>query len=146
MRRLAIIDELPYLWTAEKDLPSILLKVMEEEAPSSHLKLLVAGSHVGMMERLLAEKEALHDRLRPLRIRALDFWRAKEILGPETPDPCASPVSNHDRARALAGRHRNRRPCAVDSIDGHRSRPDAGRQLARRSVTFNVTWTTSCPS
>lgn len=85
-RRLAIIDELPYLWTAERDLPSILLKVMEEEASSSHLKLLVAGSHVGMMERLLAEKEALHDRLRPLRIRALDFWRAKEILGPGTPE------------------------------------------------------------
>jgi AAA+ ATPase superfamily predicted ATPase len=85
-RRLAIIDELPYLWTAEKDLPSILLKVMEEEASSSHLKLLVAGSHVGMMEQLLAEKEALHDRLRPLRVRALDFWRAREILGPGTPE------------------------------------------------------------
>jgi uncharacterized protein len=80
-RRLVVIDELPYLWTAERELPSILLKVMEEEAPSSRLKLLVAGSHVGMMERLLAEREALHDRLRPLRIRALDFWHAREILG-----------------------------------------------------------------
>lgn len=85
-RRLAIIDELPYLSTAERDLPSILLKVMEEEAPSSRLKLLVAGSHVGMMERLLAEREPLHDRLRPLRVRALDFWRAKEILGPGAPE------------------------------------------------------------
>jgi AAA+ ATPase superfamily predicted ATPase len=84
-RRLAIIDELPYLLTAEKALPSILLKVIEEEAPSSRLKLLVAGSHVGMMEKLLAEREPLHDRLRPLRIRALDFWRAKEILGPGEP-------------------------------------------------------------
>ena len=68
-RRLAVIDELPYLWTAERELPSILLKVMEEEAPSSRLKLLIAGSHVGMMERLLAEREPLHDRLRPLRVR-----------------------------------------------------------------------------
>lgn len=84
-RRLAVIDELPYLWTAEKDLPSILLKVMEEEAASSKLKLIVAGSHVGMMERLLAEKEPLRDRLRPLRVRSLDFWRAREILGPGTP-------------------------------------------------------------
>lgn len=84
-RRLAIIDELPYLWTAEKELPSILLKVMEEEAASSHLKLLVAGSHVGIMERLLAERGPLHDRLRPLRVRALDFWRAKEILGDGDP-------------------------------------------------------------
>jgi AAA+ ATPase superfamily predicted ATPase len=84
-RRFAVIDELPYLWTAERELPSILLKVMEEEAPSSRLKLLVAGSHVGMMERLLAEREPLHDRLRPLRIRPLDFWRAKEILGDGDP-------------------------------------------------------------
>lgn len=84
-RRLAIIDELPYLWTAERELPSILLKVMEEEAATSHLKLLVAGSHVGMMERLLAERAPLHDRLRPLRVRALDFWRAKEILGSGDP-------------------------------------------------------------
>lgn len=85
-RRLAIIDELPYLWTAEKDLPSILLKVMEEEAASSRLKLVVAGSHVGMMERLLAEREPLRDRLRPLRVRPLDFWNAREILGPGTPE------------------------------------------------------------
>jgi uncharacterized protein len=85
-RRLAVIDELPFLWTAEKDLPSILLKVMEEEAAASKLKLLVAGSHIGMMERLLAEKEPLHDRLRPLRVRALDFWHATEMLGPGPPE------------------------------------------------------------
>ena len=85
-RRLAVIDELPYLWTAERELPSILLKVMEEEAASSHLRLLLAGSHVGMMERLLAEREPLHDRLRPLRVRALDFWRARELLGDGDPE------------------------------------------------------------
>jgi AAA+ ATPase superfamily predicted ATPase len=84
--RLAVIDELPYLWTAERDLPSILLKVMEEEAAGSRLKLLLAGSHVGMMERLLAEREPLHDRLRPLRVRALDFWQAKEVLGDGPPE------------------------------------------------------------
>jgi AAA+ ATPase superfamily predicted ATPase len=85
-RRLAVIDELPYLWTAEKDLPSILLKVMEEEAASSRLKLLLAGSHVGMMERLLAEREPLRDRLRPLPVRALDFWTARAILGDVEPE------------------------------------------------------------
>lgn len=85
-RRLAVIDELPYLWTAERDLPSILLKVMEEEAASSRLKLLVTGSHVGMMERLLAERAPLRDRLRPLHLRALDFWRAREILGDGSPE------------------------------------------------------------
>lgn len=83
--RLAVIDELPYLWTAERNLPSILLKVMEEEASNSRLKLLVAGSHVGMMEKLLAERQPLHDRLRPLGVRGLDFWRAREILGEGSP-------------------------------------------------------------
>lgn len=85
-RRLAVIDEFPYLWTADRNLPSVLLKVMEEEAASSRLKLLIAGSHVGMMERLLAESAPLRDRLRPLRVRPLDPWSAKEILGPGSPD------------------------------------------------------------
>lgn len=85
-RRLAVIDELPYLWTADRTLPSVLLKVMEEEAASSRLKLLVAGSHVGMMDRLLAESAPLRDRLRPLRVRPMDFWSAREILGPGSPD------------------------------------------------------------
>ena len=31
-RRLAVIDELPYLWRVEPELPSILLRLMEEEA------------------------------------------------------------------------------------------------------------------
>lgn len=84
--RLAVIDELPFLWKAERNLPSILLRVMEEEAGRSRLKLLVAGSHVGMMERLLAEREPLHDRMRPLHVRPMDVWRAGLILGPMAPE------------------------------------------------------------
>ncbi len=80
-RRLAIIDELPNLLRVERALPSILLKVMEEEAGASKLKLMVTGSHVGMMERLFAEREPLHDRFQPLRVRPLDFWKARLILG-----------------------------------------------------------------
>jgi AAA+ ATPase superfamily predicted ATPase len=85
-RRLAVIDELPFLWTADRDLPSVMLKVIEEEAASSRLKLIIAGSHVGMMERLLAEREPLHDRLRPLPVRALDLWRAREMLDVSSPE------------------------------------------------------------
>lgn len=79
-RRLVIIDELPNLLRVERALPSILLKVMEEAA-SSKLKLIVTGSHVGMMERLFAEREPLHDRFQPLRVRPLDFWEAQLLLG-----------------------------------------------------------------
>jgi AAA+ ATPase superfamily predicted ATPase len=54
---------------------------MEEEAASSKLKLIVTGSHVGMMERLFAEQEPLHDRFQPFRVRPLDFWKAQLLLG-----------------------------------------------------------------
>jgi hypothetical protein len=83
-RRLVIIDELPNLLRVERALPSILLKVMEEEAGRSDLKLIVTGSHVGMMERLFAEREPLHDRFQPLRLRPLDFWEAQLVLGEGT--------------------------------------------------------------
>jgi hypothetical protein len=81
VRRLAIIDELPNLLRVERALASILLKVMEEEAAGSMLRLIVTGSHVGMMERLFAEREPLHDRVQPLRVRPLDFWDARLLLG-----------------------------------------------------------------
>ncbi|MEX1172008.1 MAG: ATP-binding protein [Chloroflexota bacterium] len=80
-RRLVVIDELPNLIRVDRSLPSVLLKVMEEEAASSGLKLVVTGSHVGMMERLFAEREPLHDRVQPLRVRPLDFWEARLVLG-----------------------------------------------------------------
>lgn len=81
-RRLAVIDELPNLVKVDRELPSTLLKVMEEEAGLSSLKLILAGSHVAMMEQLLEERQPLHDRLQGLRVRPLDFWQAKTILGP----------------------------------------------------------------
>ena len=39
-----------------------------------------------MMERLLAEREPLHDRIQPLRVRPLDLWRAKLLLGDMRPE------------------------------------------------------------
>lgn len=84
--RLAVIDELPNLLRVDRTLPSALLKVIEEEAATSLLKLVLTGSHVGMMEELLAERQPLHDRLQPLRVRPLDFWHASEILGSMSPE------------------------------------------------------------
>ncbi len=79
--RLAVIDELPNLIAVDRSLPSTLLKVMEEEAAGSGLKLILTGSHVAVMEELLAERQPLHDRLQSLPVRALDFWSARTILG-----------------------------------------------------------------
>ena len=33
------------------------------------------------MERLFAAREPLHDRVQPLRVRPLDFWEARLLLG-----------------------------------------------------------------
>jgi len=80
-RRLVVIDELPNLIAVDNTLPGTLLKVMEEEAAGSKLKLILTGSHVAVMEELLAERQPLHDRLQGLPVRPLDFWAARTILG-----------------------------------------------------------------
>jgi AAA+ ATPase superfamily predicted ATPase len=85
-RRLAVIDELPNLVKVDRELPGTLLKVMEEEAAQSHLKLVFTGSHVSMMEEILAERQPLHDRLQGLPVRPLDFWRARLVLGEADPE------------------------------------------------------------
>lgn len=85
-RRLAIIDELPNLVAVDRELPATLLKVMEEEAVGSQLRLILTGSHVAMMERILAERQPLHDRLQALQLRPLDFWRARLVLGEDEPE------------------------------------------------------------
>jgi AAA+ ATPase superfamily predicted ATPase len=103
-RRLAIIDELPNLLRVDRALPSTLLKVMEEEAASSKLKLIVTGSHVGMMERLFAEREPLHDRVQPLRVRPLDFWEARLLLGDGPADRLLTAFGPlFDEPRAILG-------------------------------------------
>lgn len=63
-RRLAIVDELSNLVAVDRELPATLLKIMEGEAAQSHLRLILTGSHVALMERILAERQPLHDRLR----------------------------------------------------------------------------------
>jgi uncharacterized protein len=79
-RRLAVIDEFPLLWQANRSLPSILMRVMEEEAVDSQLKLVICGSHVAMMEELFAERNPLFDRTRPMPVHPFDFSQALAFL------------------------------------------------------------------
>lgn len=79
-RRLVVIDEFPYLLQTNRALPSILLRVMEEHAQSSRLKLILCGSIIGIMEELLAERNPLHGRLRPLTVQPLSFVTALSML------------------------------------------------------------------
>jgi AAA+ ATPase superfamily predicted ATPase len=79
-RRLVVFDEFPFLWQVSRALPSVLLRVMEEEASSSRLKVVLCGSLVSQMEELLAERNALHGRTRPLPVQPFEFAEAREFL------------------------------------------------------------------
>lgn len=84
-RRLAVIDEFPFLWQVNRDLPAIVLRVLEEEALGSRLKLLICGSHIAMMEELFAERNPLHDRAIALPVQPFDFAQALSFLGAFSP-------------------------------------------------------------
>jgi uncharacterized protein len=79
-KRLAVIDEFPELMTAGGIADSVLAAVMEEELDGSHLKLLLCGSHVSTMERLLSERQPLHGRGRRFPIVPLTFRQAQLFL------------------------------------------------------------------
>ncbi len=92
-RRLAVIDELPNLVRVDRELPPTLLRVMEEEAAGSRLKLILTGSHVAMMEEILAERQPSTTAYRactcgPSISGALAWSRART-----TPSACA--VTSH---------------------------------------------------
>jgi AAA+ ATPase superfamily predicted ATPase len=76
-RHVAVIDELPYLVSADPSIPSVLQKVWDESLQHGRLMLVLCGSHIGMMEReLLTYRAPLYGRrtgqiqLRPLPLRA----------------------------------------------------------------------------
>lgn len=79
-QRLVVVDEFPYLLQTNRALPSILLRIMEEHAQRSQLKLILCGSIISTMEELFAERNPLHDRLQPLPITPLSFAAARSLL------------------------------------------------------------------
>lgn len=80
-RVLAVIDELPYLLpTGERDRDEVLtaIQAVMEERDGSRLKLVLCGSYIGQMERLLTGP--LRGRLTGLLVEALDFGQAAVYL------------------------------------------------------------------
>ncbi len=76
-RHLVVIDEFPYLASADPSIPSVLQKVWDEHLQHTRLMLVLCGSHIGMMEReTLVYRAPLFGRrtgqiqLRPLPLRA----------------------------------------------------------------------------
>lgn len=86
---LAVVDEFPYLLgttAAEQQAHLTAIQaVMEEERDRSRLKLVLAGSTLSVMESLQAEKNPLHGRTTPLRMRPLRFVHATEFMAGDDP-------------------------------------------------------------
>jgi AAA+ ATPase superfamily predicted ATPase len=81
-KHLVIMDEFPYAVEAEPGLPSALQNAWDHHLKFSQVCMVLCGSHVGMMERLLGADAPLYGRMvGPLRIRPLPF-RAVSVFLP----------------------------------------------------------------
>lgn len=75
------IDEFPYLVKGNKALPSILQEYWEMRLSKGKIFLIISGSSVSMMERLLGYKSPLYGRrTAQLKLKPLDFFNAREFL------------------------------------------------------------------
>lgn len=82
-KTLAVIDELPYLLPAQdKDRDEALTAIARvmENRDASRLKLILCGSYIGQMERLL--HGPLRGRLTPTTVEPLRFAEAGEFMAP----------------------------------------------------------------
>ena len=84
-RTLVVIDEFPYLLPArERDRADVLtsIQAVMEERDASQLKLVLCGSYIAQMERLLSGP--LRGRLTSLSVEPLSFTDAQEFAPPTT--------------------------------------------------------------
>jgi uncharacterized protein len=82
---LVVIDEFPYLLPSrEKERDEVLTAVQAvmEERDASQLKLVLCGSYIAQMERLL--KGPLRGRVTPLLVEPLGFAEAQSFIGAST--------------------------------------------------------------
>jgi len=80
-RLILIIDEFPYAAEAEPGLPSIIQNVWDHRLKSTQIFLVLAGSHIGMMMRLLHYHAPLYGRFTAhLHLKPLPFPATAEFL------------------------------------------------------------------
>jgi AAA+ ATPase superfamily predicted ATPase len=80
-RFVLIMDEFPYVAEAEPGLPSVIQNMWDHHLKSSQVFLILAGSHVGMMTRLLDYQAPLYGRFTShLLLKPLPFAATTEFL------------------------------------------------------------------
>ncbi|MBW3602782.1 MAG: ATP-binding protein, partial [Actinobacteria bacterium] len=82
---LVVLDEFPYLCEADPSLPSTLQARWDHRGDSA-LSVVLAGSHVGLMEELVSADAPLFGRADAhLRLGAFGWWQAGLLAGGEDP-------------------------------------------------------------
>lgn len=80
-RLVVAIDEFPYLVKGSPELPSVLQEYLDLRFPETGLFLIVCGSSVGMMEKLLGYKSPLYGRrTAQLKVTPLRFPKVREFF------------------------------------------------------------------
>ena len=81
-----VIDELPYLVSSSKELPSVLQQWVDHEARASGLVVAIAGSSQRMMQGLvMGANSPLYGRAsQVLEIEPLDVWYLREAFAPDS--------------------------------------------------------------
>jgi uncharacterized protein len=78
-----VLDEAPRLASARQDLGDIISAVLESPPAGSRLLLIICGSAVASMRRLIGPDGGLYRRANPeLRLDPLDPWESAQLLGP----------------------------------------------------------------
>ncbi len=86
-RLVLVIDELPYLVEYDRAFPSILQKAWDTYLQNSQVKLILVGSSIGMMERLMGYKSPLYGRrTMQIELKPLKYWHVRELLPSYSPE------------------------------------------------------------
>ena len=78
---IVVIDEFPYLVKDDPALPSILQEYWDLKFSKGKIFLIICGSSVSMMEKLLGYKSPLYGRrTAQIKLKPMDFFSAREFL------------------------------------------------------------------
>lgn len=80
-RLVVVIDEFPYLVKGDRSLPSILQEYWDLKLSNGRIFLIICGSSISMMEKLLGYKSPIYGRRTgQINLKPVDFLHAREFL------------------------------------------------------------------